>query len=156
MGVAETRQDGRMTRSPLRITSVWVKLAYVVLWYGFGVVLANVVLSGVADIIVVLALLAWDTAVLILGVRIFRGRNEAVDPPRPWWRMTGGSRSAIALGSLGVLNAALTLPLYVALPSPWILSMCWYLVVGALYLHAGIRMRRTRATAAPIEVARPE
>jgi hypothetical protein len=145
-----------MTRSPLRITSVWVKLAYVVLWYGFGVVLVNVVLSGVADIIVVLALLAWDTAVLILGVRVFRGRNEAVDPPRPWWRMTGGSRSAIALGSLGVLNAALTLPLYVALPSPWILSMCWYLVVGALYLHAGIRMRRTRATATPIEVARPE
>jgi hypothetical protein len=138
------RQDGRMTSSPLRITNVWVKLAYVVVWYGFGVVLANVILSGVADAIIVATLLAWDTASLSLGVRIFRGRDEAVAPPRPWWRMTGGARSALVLGSLGVLNAALTLPLYVAAPSPWVLNACWYLVAGVLYLHSGIRTRRAR------------
>jgi hypothetical protein len=133
-----------MTWSPLRITSVWIKLAYVVVWYGFGVALANIILGGVADTLVVAALLAWDTASLLLGVRIFRGRDEAVAPPRPWWRMTGGARSALVLGSLGVLNAALTLPLYVAAPSPWMLSACWYLVVSVLYLHSGIRTRRAR------------
>ena len=53
-------------------------------------------------------------------------------------------RSALVLGSLGVLNAALTLPLYVAAPSPWVLNACWYLVAGVLYLHSGIRTRRAR------------
>jgi hypothetical protein len=53
-----------MTWSPLRITSVRVKLAYVVVWYGFGVVLANVILAG-ADDALVAALLVWDTAVLL-------------------------------------------------------------------------------------------
>jgi hypothetical protein len=146
-----------MTWSPLRITSVRVKLAYVVVWYGFGVVLANVILAGADDALVVAALLVWDTAVLLLGVRAFRGRSEPIGPPRPWWRMTGGSRSALTLGSLGVLNAAITLPLYIAAPSPWVASMCWYLVVGAFYLHSGVRTRRSgvASSAAGWKVSNP-
>jgi hypothetical protein len=42
---------------------------------------------------------------ILLGARVFRGADEDVIPPRPWWRMTGGVRSGIVLGSLFALVA---------------------------------------------------
>jgi hypothetical protein len=42
---------------------------------------------------------------VVLGARLFRGRDEDPIPPRPWWRMTGGVQSGIVVGSLFALVA---------------------------------------------------
>lgn len=124
---------------------MWIKLAYVVVWYGGGVLLVNVVLGGFSDWVTVGALFLWDTSVLVVGVRAFRGKSEPVAAPRAWWRMTGGTRSASVLGALGVLNALLTLPLQLAAGSPLVVNTCWLGLVGLAYLHSAIRARRIPA-----------
>ena len=58
------------------------------------------------------------TFVLILvGTRLFRGATEDPVPPRPWWRMTAGVPSGVALGALFALVAVVSATGYVGLVS---------------------------------------
>jgi hypothetical protein len=43
---------------------------------------------------------ALSFILILLATRLFRGVAEELAPPRPWWRMTGGVRSGIVLGSV--------------------------------------------------------
>jgi hypothetical protein len=52
---------------------------------------------------------------VLLGARLFRGIDEDPVPPRPWWRMTGGVRSGVVLGSLFALVAIISATGYVGL-----------------------------------------
>lgn len=86
----------------LRIRPWPIKLACVVaagaVSYLFGLIPAGaggagILRSGIAFVLV------------LLGTRAFCGSREDPSSPRPWWRMTGGVRSGVALGVLFALVA---------------------------------------------------
>jgi hypothetical protein len=52
---------------------------------------------------------------VLLGARLFRGVDEDPAPPRPLWRMTGGVRSGIVLGSLFAIVALVSVTGYLGL-----------------------------------------
>jgi hypothetical protein len=96
-----------MTNSPqapagFRIRPWPVKLAYVVASAAVVYLIAAIPVgpSGAG-------ILRSATAfvLVLLGARLFRGIDEDPIPPRPWWRMTGGVRSGIALGVVFALVA---------------------------------------------------
>lgn len=101
----------------LRITRWYWKLLYVgvslIIIYLVGAIgdstHAGDGLRGILRAVAVFAL-------TLIGARLFRGRDEDVAPPRPWWRMTGRWLAGfliavpwlvITIGSIGVgLGAA--------------------------------------------------
>jgi hypothetical protein len=52
------------------------------------------------EILELLITLVFDVAALLFGARVFRGRGEAIEPPRPWWRMTARPTLSRRLGVL--------------------------------------------------------
>jgi hypothetical protein len=49
---------------------------------------------------------AVTLASVILGARLFRGRDEPVEPPRAWWRMTARPRLSRVLGIIAAIDSA--------------------------------------------------
>jgi hypothetical protein len=52
---------------------------------------------------------------IIIATRLFRGADEELAPPRPWWRMTGGVQSGIVLGIVLALVAITSATGYIGL-----------------------------------------
>jgi len=52
-----------------------------------------------------LTLVAANLTPQIVGVRVFRGYLEPLEPPRPWWRWTGRPKAGFWLGSLHLVGA---------------------------------------------------
>jgi hypothetical protein len=91
-------------------------------WYGkFGYVAASCALVyliaavpvGAGGAGILRSVLAF--VLIVVGARVFRGVNEELLPPRPWWRMTAGVLSGVVLGSLTALVALLSAVGYVGL-----------------------------------------
>jgi len=87
---------------PLRITSATTKV---------GIVLSTAIVSfliemvvGVAtggdSLAVALGALGFTAALAAFCGRTFRGEDEEVAPPRPWWRLTGGLASSATIAGL--------------------------------------------------------
>lgn len=78
-------------RRAFRITTAQGKVGFLV-----GAVVVEVLVMllllalGVPDGLAPLIGALWFLAVVVVGVRTFRGPGEPVEPPRAWWRMTAG------------------------------------------------------------------
>lgn len=92
----------------IRIIRWQLKLAYVV-----GAIVGTIALAallralGAAETLVWLTTSVFNIAALLLGARLFRGRGEAIEPPRPWWRMTARPTLSRRLGILFAVICAL-------------------------------------------------
>ncbi|MDO7883130.1 hypothetical protein [Antiquaquibacter soli] len=85
------------------------------------------------------------------GTRIFRGREELLVVPRPWWRMTARPRAGFLLGPLFLFGAAQAVLFLFAQPGwAWATSLVEYAALAALYLGSSITLaRRRRAPSVP-------
>jgi hypothetical protein len=89
-----------------------VKLAYVVASIA-AVYLIAAIPVGPTWAGILRSVLAF--VLVLVGARWFRGTDEELIAPRPWWRMTGGVRSGIVLGALFALVAFVSATGYIGL-----------------------------------------
>jgi hypothetical protein len=141
----------------VRITRWEMKLAYViaVIAVGWGLAaLLRVLNLGEPAVLIVATLV--DVVGLLLGARVFRGRGEAIEPPRPWWRMTARPRLSRNLGVVFIVLAAvmlggITLAILDVSGSPS--TRAWTIFVGTLsviefgafaylYLNSAARLKQ--------------
>lgn len=136
--------------------------------YVVGVILLGWVIAGLlravgaAEIGVVLISAVIDFGVLLLGARIFRGRGEAVEPPRAWWRMTARPTLSRRLGILFVVLSLFNVAavvftatgVYAPVPElggadvfVYSFGILEYAAIGYLYLNSAIRLKRLGAPA---------
>jgi membrane protease YdiL (CAAX protease family) len=94
----------------IRIIRWKLKLAYafaaIVVIFAIGALLRAL---DVAAIAVLLLGTLLDFAALFFGARVFRGRGEAIEPRRPWWRMTARPTLSRRLGILFLVVAVYAL-----------------------------------------------
>ncbi len=92
----------------MRIVRVRYKLLYICAWalveVGLGLLLKPALPPLVAGAFGQLISIGF----FVVGVRVFRGAQEAITPRRSWWRLTAGPQSGYLLGILSLL-AAVTL-----------------------------------------------
>jgi len=96
----------------------------------------------------------WLIAAVYYGSRIFRGRGEAVTPPRPRWQMTARAKLSRRLGYLffaltlvNLLSVVLVTTGVVLESTSLAVAIVGALECGALaflYLNSAIRLRRRR------------
>lgn len=84
----------------LRIHKVRWRFAYVVVGIALlvtlnGFVLLRILPSQVDAVVFNLLVLAF----VFVAIRSFRGRDEAVEPPRVWWRMTARPTSGLLIAA---------------------------------------------------------
>ncbi|GAA1821965.1 hypothetical protein [Agromyces salentinus] len=139
----------------LRIVRWEFKVLYIVLAWIAGFVVLEVVRSTGAPVIVIALVNVLTTfAPFVLAVRIFRGADEPVVPPRHWWRMTAWPTLSRRLGVLFTVLAALGAIGLVVAVAGWAPGGAERLVPSAevtatsgvlayLYLNSAVRMRRT-------------
>jgi hypothetical protein len=143
----------------IRIIRWELKLAYafaaIVVIFAIGALLRAL---DVAAIAVLLLGTLLDFAALLFGARVFRGRGEAIEPQRPWWRMT--ARPTLSR-RLGILFLVLALVVFIALVlgafgvaalrpmakdaasvSMGILAVFEYGGFAFLYLNSAVRLKR--------------
>lgn len=97
-----------MTWKPWRITKwqyklVYVAAAFVIPFFVLGALGALGLSGGSLDVLN----FATTLGTIFLGARVFRGANELVLPPRPWWQMTSRPKLSRRLGILFVALSAL-------------------------------------------------
>ena len=141
----------------VRIVRWELKAAYVVAAYLLGFAIASLLRAAeLPDVVVGVVTSVVDLTAILLGARVFRGRGEAIEPPRRWWRMTARPTLSWVLGILflalwiaGLLGVAFdTLGVGGAAPMAaddlalTIVVMIEYGVIGALYLNSAVRLQR--------------
>ena len=110
------------------------------------------------EVSVIVITFFFDLAAILLGARVFRGRGEAIDPPRPWWRMTARPTLSRRLGILflvlTVWTAVGTILATIGVPSPGpmvadgaavvagLIGVLEFGVIAALYLNSAVRLKR--------------
>ncbi len=134
----------------IRITRVGAKGAFVT------AAVASVILIALAANAVfrppsglVAASLAW-VIVVFAGTRWFRGEDEAVEPPRVWWRMTALPLMGYVLGVIFLLNAGTQAYAIVTVGAaalaetgdlwPAVIALACNGLIAAAYLHSSIRL----------------
>lgn len=107
-GIGERKRMRRVLE--VRITRWELKLAYVIGVIAVGWAFAALSrVGGLPEPTLLLVVTLIDVVGLLLGARVFRGRGEAIEPPRVWWRMTARPKLSRNLGVVFVVAAALTL-----------------------------------------------
>lgn len=113
---------------------------------------------GVAEMAEFLLGALLDFTALLYGARVFRGRGEAIEPRRPWWRMTARPTLSRRLGILFLVLALVALAGLVlaafGMPEPGptvpigppgfveLLVLAQYGGFAFLYLNSAIRLKR--------------
>jgi membrane protease YdiL (CAAX protease family) len=129
----------------VRIRRAGSKVAFIaviaVLWILVTVPLAKlpVPYNSIFGIVPVLA--------LYLGpARAFRGKDEALEPPRAWWRMTSHPTAGLVVGVWLTLNAVPAVFLVISgtikPPSDFYVTVSTYALLAALYFNSSIRLLR--------------
>jgi hypothetical protein len=143
----------------IRIIRWELKLLYVVGAIGVGFVLAGLLRAwGMQETVALLTTSAFDVAALLLGARLFRGRGEATEPPRPWWRMTARPTLSRRLGILfvvlavfgAVANVLTAVGVYAPAPGVSlgeavfrsIIGVLEFTTIAYLYLNSALRLKR--------------
>jgi hypothetical protein len=92
-----------------RISGVWQKALYIALGWGITplvlLMLGRTWLLHSSSWLHLSISFAVGWTFQIVGVRVFRGHLEPLDPPRSWWRWTGRPKAGFWLGSLNLLGA---------------------------------------------------
>lgn len=136
---------------PFRVTSVWAKVLYVGI-YSIAVTVVGFqsVLNG-ADLLAYFIFRAVaDTAAILLGVRSFRSRGEAIVPERPWWKGTGRPLAGFVIAGLFGLSLLIGLASVLSDLSPRgilisAISLMTTAAYGVFYLNSSLRLRREPA-----------
>lgn len=89
----------------LRIVNPYGKFLYVLIG-GIAVVLLNLLVAAlvgpvVGPVLYVVVLFGW----ILAGARVFRVPEEPIEPPRPWWKLTGRPTAGFVLAALFALQA---------------------------------------------------
>lgn len=139
---------------PLRIRSVWLKLAYVGVYVVLVTALRQILsILSLAELVQLLLFNGLAITAIVVGARIFRARGEEPLAPRPWWQLTGRPKAGIVIGTLLLVSDAITWinglvdPSRMDNLSAWILSSVFTVVISLAYFHSSTKLRRhARAT----------
>jgi len=129
----------------LRIRKTRWKVAYFAVFLVIANVVTNVLWPRVP--LWVASLTGSLLMILVIGVavRSFRGRGEAIAPPRPWWRMTARPTAGFVLGSFYIVSVVWSVASAIIEPPDmaplWVGSVI-PLAVGALFFNSSIRLVR--------------
>ncbi|MCY1693697.1 hypothetical protein [Curtobacterium sp. SL109] len=100
-----------MTDGPFRITTAQAKVGYVVAASVIGILLTLLLFAfGLPDVVVPLVAAIGFVLMVGIGVRVFRGDDEPVAPPRAWWRMTARPFAGFLLAAYFVADGLLARP----------------------------------------------
>lgn len=146
----------------LRIRAWPLKLAYiVVVFYGVGYVLGRLV--GVPSVIGYVASDLIHLALFLFAARVFRGRDEDVAPPRPWWQVTARAKLSRRLGVVaGILAVFETIVLIVQLVTDRhqfpvdLINVLNGSITAFLYLNCAVRLDRRERLAEPAPGVTPQ
>jgi hypothetical protein len=148
----------------LRIVRKRYKLLYFVVWLGSGLLLGRFFYPHLPDLVGAVVAQIVFYAFVVVAVRSFRGRREAVGPPRPWWRLTGGAPSGFVLAVVSLSFVAVGVLQYLgiypgepparAFDPNFIVDNVSWTILSAFYFHSAVRLRRQlrERPEAPIEV----
>lgn len=86
---------------------------------------------------------ALTLVLVVLCARSFRADGEPVEPPRPWWKLTGGVRSGLVVAALFAVQAISLASSSLDSDSrgPFLLWSLVYLGVAALFTNSSLRLR---------------
>lgn len=136
--------DLHMTWNPLRITNVWVKVAYFAAWIVFNLVVFSVALGWTEPWVRQLVGLPLDVAWFVIAVRSFRVTGEPLTP-RPWWKATGRAKASLVLAILAALLGVVGVVQLVTQSEAAFanaLSLVFWVPVAVYFFNSGVRLRR--------------
>ncbi|WP_440710858.1 hypothetical protein [Herbiconiux sp. YIM B11900] len=146
----------------LRIRKTGWKIVYIVVgwvvvtavgWPIYGLGLPTPLLSVIASVLFL--------AYVLLGVRVFRGRDEPIVPARAWWRMTAKPTAGFVLGAYFALSLVYEVVLAIVDPAgrfpgrpdadvfTFILNLIGTAPLVYLYLNSSIRLVRSPPAVVP-------
>jgi len=136
----------------LRIVRTRYKVLYIVVGLGLELFLGFAVLSHWPIFVRALVGQVFVYGFYLIAVRSFRSSKEAVEPPRPWWRVTGGVASGFVLAGLHLLFAAMNVLDFIGISpgeaparsgSPYAVAdaVSWALLAAA-YVNSSVRLHR--------------
>lgn len=100
-----------MKDGPFRITTAHAKVGYVVAATVIGILLTLLLFAfGLPDSVVPLIAAIGFVLMVGIGVRVFRGDDEPVAPPRAWWRMTARPFAGFLLAAYFVADGVIARP----------------------------------------------
>ena len=149
----------------IRIVKWYFKLLYAAgVWFAGYPVIALVELAGAPSFVASAANTLVTLAGILLGARLFRGREEPIAPARQWWQMTARRTLSRALGIvallavlfslIGLLSAALGVERSIELVQPvpeFIITAGFACVLAFLYLNSAARLPKP-----PIRLREPK
>ncbi|WP_374008903.1 hypothetical protein [Leifsonia sp. LS-T14] len=124
---------------PLRVMNPWHKFGFIVAMLALNFALAALLRPGLPVVAAELILQVESTALLVALARSFRGADEPVAPPRPWWRLTARPLAGWWLGGLhllAVVDVAFESPHSVA---EW-MSVPAFVFLGLAFVNSSIRL----------------
>jgi len=133
---------------PLRITSATTKVG-IVLVATIATFVAGVLVGGATDagdVPAAATALALTALLVVFCGRTFRGEDEPVGPPRPWWRLTGGVPSSAFVAGLflwQVVRGLWTTATGGTTPGT-VLLLVGHVLLAAAYVHSALRQRPGR------------
>ncbi|ROS77918.1 hypothetical protein EDF24_0686 [Curtobacterium sp. PhB130] len=137
-----------MTESGFRITTAQAKVGYVV-----GATVVEVLLAlllwaiGLPDAAVPFLSAIGLVAMVVGGVRLFRGEDEPVEPPRAWWRMTARPFAGFLLAAYFVADALCARASTIGAFD--VLGTVVMLLVAAAYVGSSVTLLLLRAQGRP-------
>lgn len=80
--------------------------------------------------------------IVIFAARTFRGTNEPIEPPRPWWKLTASAKSGYLVAALFTAQAiyVLGLPLGEESGMVYIFTAAVHFAIAAAYVHSSLRL----------------
>ncbi|MEY9952153.1 hypothetical protein [Leifsonia sp. EB34] len=127
---------------PLRVMNPWHKFGFIVfLEVGWRLLTQLAQLAAPVTVVTVVSNVLWPIAIIALA-RSFRGEDEPVQPPRPWWRLTARPRVGWFIGGIYVLIELLAffLPVRTDRYPETASSVVFGLFLAAAFLNSSIRL----------------
>lgn len=141
----------------LRIQQWYWKAVYIVGVLTTRLLLYTVLVAiGTPLLLANLLVTGYEFGAVLLGARTFRGRDEPMLPPRPWWQMTArpklskrlgvacivfivGANVFLLLETLGVITTR-SGRFDVSVGS-WVINLIFYAALAYLYLNSAARLK---------------
>ncbi|MEN0083880.1 MAG: hypothetical protein AAGC66_03845 [Leifsonia sp.] len=123
--------------NPVRITSATTKVAYVVAAYAITITLAFGLAAAFGAAAGVLVVGVLQLVLIGIAVRVFRGRDEAVVPPRPWWKMTARPFAGFVMAALFAAQAVCAV--FAPSVGSWAAALAGALIAVG-YLNSSVRL----------------